>query len=108
VINEVKSFVNENNIALSPFKVQPAQIAEIIQLIDDNIISSSGAKSIFKFYTEGNTKSAIAVAEALNLVQSSDTDELSSWIEQVLAKYPDKVKEYQNGKKGNINLFMVK
>jgi aspartyl-tRNA(Asn)/glutamyl-tRNA(Gln) amidotransferase subunit B len=23
-----------------------------------------------------------------------------------LAKYPDKVKEYKNGKKGNINLFM--
>jgi len=106
VINEVKSFVNENNISISAFKVKPQQLAEIIKLIDDNIVSSSGAKSIFKSFAEGNSKSAVAIAEELNLVQSSDTDELSKWIETALAKYPDKVKEYKNGKKGNINLFM--
>jgi aspartyl-tRNA(Asn)/glutamyl-tRNA(Gln) amidotransferase subunit B len=106
VINEVKSFVNENNLSFSAFTVKPAQLAEIIKLIDENIISSSGAKTLFKAYTEGNTKSAVAIAEDLNLVQSSDTDELTNWIDQTLAKYPDKVKEYKNGKKGNINLFM--
>ena len=106
VINEVKSFVNENNLSFSAFTVKPAQLAEIIKLIDENIISSSGAKTLFKEYTEGNTKSAVAIAEDLNLVQSSDTDELTNWIDQALAKYPDKVKEYKNGKKGNINLFM--
>ena len=106
VINEVKSFVNENNLSFSVFTVKPAQLAEIIQLIDENIISSSGAKKLFKAYTEGITKSAVAIAEDLNLVQSSDTDELTNWIDQALAKYPVKVKEYKNGKKGNINLFM--
>ncbi len=106
VINEVKSFVNENNIQLSEFKVKPEQIAEIIQLIDENIISSSGAKNIFKSFAHGNEKSAVAVAEELNLLQSSDTDELNNWIQSVLIKYPDKVKEYKSGKKGNINLFM--
>ena len=106
VINEVKSFVNENNLSFSAFTVKPAQLAEIIKLIDENIISSSGAKTLFKEYTEGNTKSAVAIAEDLNLVQSSDIDELTNWIDQALAKYPDKVKEYKNGKKGNINLFM--
>jgi aspartyl-tRNA(Asn)/glutamyl-tRNA(Gln) amidotransferase subunit B len=106
VINEVKSFVNENNLSFSAFTLKPAQLAEIIKLIDENIISSSGAKTLFKAYTEGNTKSAVAIAEDLNLVQSSDTDELTNWIDQALAKYPDKVKEYKNGKKGNINLFM--
>jgi aspartyl-tRNA(Asn)/glutamyl-tRNA(Gln) amidotransferase subunit B len=106
VINEVKSFVNENNLSFSAFTVKPAQLAEIIKLIDENIISSTGAKTLFKAYTEGNTKSAVAIAEDLNLVQSSDTDELTNWIDQALAKYPDKVKEYKNGKKGNINLFM--
>lgn len=46
------------------------------------------------------------MAEALNLIQSSDKDELTKWIEAALAKYPDKVKEYKNGKKGNLNLFI--
>ena len=52
VINEVKSFVNENNLSFSAFTVKPAQLAEIIKLIDENIISSSGAKTLFKAYTE--------------------------------------------------------
>lgn len=106
VNNEIKSFLNENNIPFTEFIIKPSQIAEIIKLMDDNIISSSGAKTIFKSMTDGNSDSAIAIAEALNLIQSSDTDELSNWIQQVLAKYPDKVKEYKNGKKGNLNLFM--
>lgn len=84
---------------MQDFNVQPKQLAEIIQLLDDNIISSSGAKSIFKVYTEGNTKSAVALAEELNLIQSSDKDELATWIENVLAKYPEKVAEYKKGKK---------
>ena len=106
LINEIKSFVNENNSSLSECIVTPQQIAEIIQLIDENIVSSSGAKLIFKAYTEGKTDSAIALAEALNLIQSSDKDELNHWIDTVLTKYPEKVKEYKNGKKGNLNLFI--
>lgn len=106
VINEVKSFTHANNIPLASFSVQPAQIAEIIELIDGNVVSSSGAKSIFKAFADGNTHSAVAIAETLNLIQSSDTNELEGWIQQALAKYPDKVKEYKNGKKGNLNLFM--
>lgn len=46
------------------------------------------------------------MAEELNLIQSSDKDELATWIENVLAKYPEKVAEYKKGKKGNLNLFV--
>ena len=98
--------LNEINCSLKDFAVQAKQLAEIIQLLDDNIVSSSGAKTIFKAFVDGNKSSAIAVAEALNLIQSSDKDELTKWIEAALAKYPDKVKEYKNGKKGNLNLFI--
>ena len=40
------------------------------------------------------------------IIQSSDQDELSIWIDEVIAEYPDKVKAYQNGKKGLIGFFM--
>jgi aspartyl-tRNA(Asn)/glutamyl-tRNA(Gln) amidotransferase subunit B len=42
----------------------------------------------------------------LNLLQVSDTDELEKWIEEVISKMPDKVAEYQKGKKGLIGLFV--
>ncbi|MCB0507885.1 MAG: Asp-tRNA(Asn)/Glu-tRNA(Gln) amidotransferase subunit GatB [Chitinophagales bacterium] len=104
--NEIKSYLNENNLALNELNIEPKQIAEIIQLCDDDIISSSNAKLIFKAMMDGNIASAIAIAETMNLIQTSDADEMTSWIESVLQKFPDKVKEYQKGKKGNINLFL--
>jgi aspartyl-tRNA(Asn)/glutamyl-tRNA(Gln) amidotransferase subunit B len=36
----------------------------------------------------------------------TDADDLNLLIEEVLNNYPDKVKEYQNGKKGVLGLFM--
>jgi aspartyl-tRNA(Asn)/glutamyl-tRNA(Gln) amidotransferase subunit B len=49
---------------------------------------------------------ALAIAESLNLLQVSDSGELEKWIEEVIAKMPDKVDEYRKGKKGLIGLFV--
>ncbi len=106
LINEVKSYIGHKGVQLADCLVTPSQLAEIIRLVDDGIVSSSGAKSIFMSFAEGNTASAVAIAEQLNLIQSSDSDELAQWAKQALDKYPDKVTEYKKGKKGNINLFM--
>lgn len=106
LINEVKSYISHKGISLADCLVTPDRLAEIIRLVDEGIVSSSGAKSIFMAFAEGNTGSAVALAEQLNLIQSSDSDELAQWATQALNKYPDKVAEYKKGKKGNINLFM--
>ena len=47
-----------------------------------------------------------ALAASLNLVMDSNEDELESWVSEVIAAMPDKVKEYQKGKKGLIGLFV--
>lgn len=106
VMGEVRSFINENNISLNEFPVKPANIAQIISLTDENKISSTGGKNIFSEYINGNTKTAVQIAEELNLLQSSDNNELTSWANAAIAQFPDKVLEYKKGKKGNINLFM--
>ncbi len=36
----------------------------------------------------------------------SNDDELEGWVNEVLASMPEKVKEYQKGKKGLIGLFV--
>lgn len=106
LINDVKSYTNENNIQLSTFHIKPSKIAEIILLVDENKISSSGAKSIFQQFIQTPEKSALQIAEEQNLIQSSNNDELSNWATQAIAQMPDKVTEYQKGKKGNLNLFI--
>jgi aspartyl-tRNA(Asn)/glutamyl-tRNA(Gln) amidotransferase subunit B len=42
----------------------------------------------------------------MNLIQNSDEGVINTIIAETLAKYPDKVAEYKNGKKGILGLFM--
>ncbi len=37
---------------------------------------------------------------------TTDTSDVSQYINDAIAKFPDKVKEYQKGKKGVVGLFM--
>ncbi len=106
LINEVKSFTNENDISLSDFNIKPNKLAEIIKLLDDNKISSTGAKTIFQQFTKSTTQSALEIAQEINLLQSSNNDELENWAAQAIEQMPEKVVEYKSGKKGNLNLFI--
>jgi aspartyl-tRNA(Asn)/glutamyl-tRNA(Gln) amidotransferase subunit B len=106
MIGEIKSWLNDNNVSADQFPVLPEKIAQIIALTDTNKISSSGARQIFFEMLKQSAKSAEQLSEELNLLQSSDNDELTTWAKEAISQFPDKVIEYKKGKKGNINLFM--
>jgi aspartyl-tRNA(Asn)/glutamyl-tRNA(Gln) amidotransferase subunit B len=106
LINEIKHYVHEHHLPLSSFVVKPAKIAEIIALVDQNKISSTGAKTVFHQLIDSPELSAISIAESHNLLQSNDNNELKNWASQAIAHMPEKAIEYKKGKKGNLNLFM--
>ena len=51
-------------------------------------------------------QSPLKYAEAENLLQSNSADEITQWIEEVIAENVDKVAEYKKGKKGLIGMFV--
>jgi len=106
LINEIKHYVHEHHLPLSSFVVKPIKIAEIIALVDQNKISSTGAKTVFHQLIDSPESSAISIAENHNLLQSNDDNELKNWAAQAIAQMPEKAMEYKKGKKGNLNLFM--
>lgn len=106
LINEIKHYVHEHHLPLSSFVVKPTKIAEIIALVDQNKISSTGAKTVFHQLIESPEYSAISIAENKNLLQSNNDSELNDWAQQAIAQMPEKAMEYKKGKKGNLNLFM--
>ena len=102
----IKSYLNENAKSIEEFKISPKNIAELIALIDDNKVSNSVATGkIFPLLLSLDS-SPEKIAVENNWIQESDTDTLLSLINEVIEKYPDKVKEYQSGKKGLIGLFI--
>ncbi len=107
VMGPIKSYLNEMAVEMIDFPISSSRIAELIALIDDGKVSNSVAvQKIFPEMLLSADKNPLMIAEALNLLQESNDDALQGFIEQALAKYPDKVAEYKAGKVGLIGLFM--
>jgi aspartyl-tRNA(Asn)/glutamyl-tRNA(Gln) amidotransferase subunit B len=76
-------------------------------LIDEGKISYTIAtQRIFTELLKSPGKSALEVAQHLNLLQDSSQDSLLPIVEEVIKEFPLKVEEYHNGKKGIISMFM--
>ena len=106
VNGSVKSYLNETATHIVDFTINPNRLAELIILIDEGKISNSVAASkVFPLMIENNL-SAEEIATNNNWIQESNSDTLSIFIDQAMAKYPEKVQEYKDGKKGLIGLFM--
>ena len=107
LLGPVKSSLNEQGLDWKDFPVPPEALARLIQLVEEGRLSFSiAAERIFPELVKEPSRQPLDIAVALNLIQSSDTAEISAWIEQALAGMPDKVTEYRKGKKGLIGLFV--
>lgn len=107
LMGPVKSYLNETGRPISEFELKPSAIADLIALVDSGKINNSlAAQKLFPAMLKNTDKTAEALATELNLLISADNSDVSLFIHNAIAKFPDKVKEYQNGKKGVLGLFM--
>ncbi len=106
-LGAIKSHLNETATDIINFKLNPSAIADIIQLIDKGQLSNTAAAQlVFPEMLKSIDKSALQISEALNVIQSNDTNFIGQLIQDVLSKYPEKVTEYKEGKKGLLGLFV--
>jgi aspartyl-tRNA(Asn)/glutamyl-tRNA(Gln) amidotransferase subunit B len=107
VMVAIKGYLNEQALDIKDFVLQPAKIADLIALIDEGKISNSVAsQNVFPEMIKEHHKSPLQIAESLNLIQESNSGELQNWIDQAIAKYPEKVIEYKSGKQNLVAMFM--
>ncbi len=107
LLGPVKSALNEQGLDMKDFPVTPASLARLMLLVEEGQLNFSIASSrIFPALIKDPTREPLEIALAMNLLQSSDTSEVAAWVEEALAKMPDKVTEYRKGKKGLIGLFV--
>ena len=103
----VKQYLNTHKVSTEELTLAPAQLAELIKLVDDGKVNFSVASTkLLPVLLHDCTKTALAVATELNVLQVSDNNELTNWVDEVINKMPDKVAEYKKGKKGLIGLFV--
>ncbi|MDO8999441.1 MAG: Asp-tRNA(Asn)/Glu-tRNA(Gln) amidotransferase subunit GatB [Bacteroidota bacterium] len=107
VMGPIKAYLNERALTISEFTLEPQKIAEIISLIDEGKISNAAAsQSIFPELMKSQIKTAQQIAKELDLLQNSNSNELQDLVNEALAKFPEKITEYKNGKVGLLGLFV--
>jgi aspartyl-tRNA(Asn)/glutamyl-tRNA(Gln) amidotransferase subunit B len=107
MLGPIKSYLNEVGLEFVSIALQPATLANLIKLIDAGQLNFSVAASkILPQLIDGTKTDVLAVANDLNLLQVNDEAALEAWIDAAIASMPDKVIEYQKGKKGLIGLFI--
>ncbi|WP_315825026.1 hypothetical protein [Paraflavitalea speifideaquila] len=100
MLGPVKSWLNDNNASIDTFPLPAPTLAALIGLVDSNQLNFSIASTrVLPALLKSPGKAPLEVAKELNLLQDSDEGNVAAWIEEVLNKMPDKVAEYQKGKK---------
>lgn len=85
--------------------VMPADLAELLQLVDKGTISGKIAKKVFTImWTEGGQPETIIKAKGL--VQISDTSVIEKIIAQVIEANPQSVEDFKAGKKKAVGFLM--
>ena len=107
LMGTVKSYLNEHHQTIDELPLSPKQLAGLIQLVDAGKVNNTvAAHKIFPELLKDAGKTAEQIAAEQNLLISEDGNELEGFIQEALNKFPDKVIEYQKGKKGVLGLFM--
>src|ERR1035437_3039107 len=107
VMGDVLKVINEKKIDIKDFLVSAENLAELINIINDNTISSKIAKEIFPEMLKENKK-PLEIVKSKNLLQITDTTAIAGVIDNVLSNFPNEVEEFLNGKEKVFGFFIGK
>ena len=83
VMGEVQAALHASGEEISRFRVRPADLAQMLNLVRDGTVSHTAAKRVFaKMVETGNPAAQVAADEGL--LQIGDEGAIATWIEEVL------------------------
>jgi len=107
MLGPVKTWLNETNKNIDQLPIEPAKLAQLIKLVEENKLSFSAASSkIFPILIEDPKADPLEQAVKMSLIMESNSDYIQPIADAVLLQFEDKVKEYKKGKKGLFALFV--
>ncbi len=97
VMVELLGRLNKDGKTITESPVKPSQVAKLVKLIDDGVISGKIGKQVFDIlYQEGGDPEVIV--KERGLVQITDTSQIEAVVDEVIKECPEEVKKYLSGK----------
>ena len=98
VMGEVLAASRARGQAIDDFAVRPADVAALLNMIRAGTLSTSGAKRVFARMVETGEPPA-QIAEREGLIMVEDADQLSRWLDEVIAEHPKEAERFAAGEK---------
>ncbi len=105
LLNDLLGLLNDKQIPLEESPVSPENLAQLVKLIKDNVISSKIGKEVIKEMVETG-KSADQIVEEKGLKQITDESAIRSIVEEVVKQFPQEVERYRSGEEKLIGFFV--
>ncbi|MDD5593874.1 MAG: Asp-tRNA(Asn)/Glu-tRNA(Gln) amidotransferase subunit GatB [Candidatus Margulisbacteria bacterium] len=102
---DITAYMNENKKDFSQLNLTPAQLAEILRLIDDGTLSNKIAKTVLFTVLKTGKQVKDVIAES-GLTQISNEDELKKIVQEVINNNPKQVEQFKAGKE-TVMMYLV-
>ncbi len=105
LVGDITAYLNENKQSFEDLDFTPAQLAELLQLIDNGTLSGKMAKEVLFSVLKTGKQVKDVIAES-GMTQISDEGELQKIVQEVIKNNPKQVEEYKAGKE-TVMMFLV-
>lgn len=99
VLTEVLRVLKNKNVLIDKFSISSINLAKIIKLIDDKIISSKIAKELFEIALE-DSRDPEEIVKEKGMIQVSDSSEIEKMVDEVLSNNQKMIEDYKNADEG--------
>ncbi|HEY0978710.1 MAG TPA: Asp-tRNA(Asn)/Glu-tRNA(Gln) amidotransferase subunit GatB, partial [Flavobacteriales bacterium] len=107
VMGDVRSWMNEQGLAMKDFPVPASHIAQLVDLIADGKLSHTiASQKLFPLMVQHTQHPPAQLAADHGLLLDTREDVIGTVMAEVMARYPDKVAAYRAGNKALLGLFM--
>jgi aspartyl-tRNA(Asn)/glutamyl-tRNA(Gln) amidotransferase subunit B len=102
---EITRLANDAGIDISQGKLSARHLADLVRLVLDSVVSSTGAKQVIgAVWKTGESVEAIVEREGLK--QVSDLGSIEPAVDKIIAANPDNVAAYRGGKEKLLGFFV--
>ena len=105
VMGELMKLLNEDDKTFEDCPLKPAQLVDMLKLIDNGTISGKIAKSVFEemYRTDESPES---IVREKGLVQISDSGEIEKAVDDIISKHQKEAERYKAGEEKLIGFFV--
>lgn len=108
LMGPVKTYLNDNHLEIQQYPLTAKKLAEIIDLVEAGTLSHNLAvHQLLPLCLADTGQSVHQIIDKQGWLENKpDEDSLQKHVEETLSAFPEKVKEFHQGKKGLIAMFI--